>query len=132
VIGLRRHRVALYAYSSAPDADGMGVQVSTYTKVRSRDADGHWWAAFGTKSSREAAPTTAAQHETMAVFGLDGAVLTYAPQIGADSVVVDSAHRVWRITGVETRATHGDTVQLHAVHVDDADAFFALVTPEGW
>lgn len=127
---LKRFRVALYAYSAAVDADSMGVMVSTYTRVASPDVDGRWWAAKGVQRSTERAPTTAAQHDTQAVWGLDRGILTAHPSIGADSVLVDDAGRVWRITGVEDRQTHGDLVQVLTVHVDDADAFFALVTPE--
>jgi hypothetical protein len=129
MLSLRRHRVKLYAYSHAFDAASMGVAVSTYTRVLSGAADGNWWAARGVTSSRETAPTTAAQHEQTAVWGMDRGILVANPTISADGVLVDAANRVWRITAVEDRITHGQTVQLHTVTVDDANASFALVEP---
>lgn len=127
---LRRHRVALYAYSHAMDADNVGVAVSTYTRVRSSAADGNWWASRGIQNSTETAPTTAAQHVTTAVWDMDRAIFVEAPTLTADGVLVDAMGRVWRITGTEDRTTHGNTLQLRTVAVDDADAAFLLVDPE--
>lgn len=124
---LRRHRVALYAYGAAIDADSMGVAVSTYTRVRSAATDGNWWAAFGIRTSAETAPTTNAQHVQTGVWGIDRAITTAHPTLTADGIVVDDAGQRWRITGLEPRRTHGNTIQLLAVTVDDANAGFRLV-----
>ncbi|MES2524039.1 MAG: hypothetical protein V4617_15135 [Gemmatimonadota bacterium] len=117
---LRTRRVAIGAYSAPVDAES-AIAVDTYTKVASGDDDGLWWAARGTRSGMQTAPTGAAQHVTQVVYAFD----TEVP-VTPDGIVIDGDQRLL-ITSVLPRDVGRDELQVLAVHVDDADAAFQLV-----
>lgn len=119
---LRTRRVALYSYSAPVDATSQ-IAASTYTRVKSSDADGLWWAARGVRSGHETSPTTAAQHVRQFVFELDAEV-----PVTPDGILVDGSTR-YRITAVLSRDYGRDEVQVETVQVDDADASFVLQEP---
>ena len=118
---LRRLRVGVYAYSSTVD-EATGVATSVYTKRVSPDADGLWWAAFGTVFGRERAPTGNPQDEQQAMFTVHGEVT-----LTADDVIVVQPSLVYRVQSVMPRNIFLPQQQAFASRVDDADPFFNLV-----
>jgi hypothetical protein len=114
---LRSRRVAIYGYASTMD-EASGVASSEYVMRASPDADGKWWASFGTIFGRERAPTTKPQDEQMAMFSFAGEVT-----IRPEDIIVDG-ESVYRVQSVMPRALFRRQWQAYCVTVDDANAYF--------
>jgi hypothetical protein len=115
---LRTRRVAIYYYSSTVDA-ATGIASSDYYLRASPDADGKWWASFGTLFGRERAPTTKPQDEQMALFSFAGDVV-----IRPEDIIVLDDTAVYRVQSVMPRSLFRNQWQAYCVTVDDANAYF--------
>lgn len=118
---LRRVRVAIFAYTSSVNAE-TGIAESIYTKVKSTDRDGLWWASRGTVSGRELMPTTVPQDQQKLLLSFHAEV-----PINADMVIVEGT-RVYRAESVMVRDYSRAEKQVYCSYVDTADPTYNLVT----
>jgi hypothetical protein len=121
---LRTKRVDVFGYYTSMD-ESTGVATSFYRRKLSPDADGKWWASFGTIFGRERAPTTRPQDEQLSMWSFAGE----CPVAPED--VIRYGTDVYRVQSVMPRKLYRNQWQAYCARVDDADPAFDLRGPLG-
>lgn len=131
---LRKHRVAIYAYTQVTDASS-GITASVYQRLKSPDFDGLWWASVGTVFGKETGVAQKPQAEDTSFWSLAEDAPVDPKSIIAQGTVTKTVvngtefynfvpTRLYRVQNVMPRDYFRASKQAFCTHVDDADVTF--------